>query len=88
MIDPAGRVTLDTQAGCDESGRVRGWLTEQGVAFVERDVTTGLEAVSAPAAMGTFATPLVVAGERSVLGFRPDEIAAALRGRPGEAGHG
>ncbi|CAA9561258.1 MAG: hypothetical protein AVDCRST_MAG19-1814 [uncultured Thermomicrobiales bacterium] len=30
---------------------------------------------------GTFATPLLVVGDRSVLGLRPDETAAALADR-------
>ncbi len=74
MRDPI----LYTQAGCDESRRVRDWLTERGIAFTERDVTTDLEAARALLATGTFATPLLVVGTETILGFRPDALTAAL----------
>ncbi len=69
---------LYTQTGCAESEWVRAWLTVHGIAFVERDVTADPDAARALYATGTFATPLLVVGTRTVLGFRPDEIAAAL----------
>ena len=67
---------LYTQAGCADGTRVRAWLTERGVAFTERDVTAAVGAAQALCSTGTFATPLLVAGERTVLGFRPDALAA------------
>ncbi len=69
---------LYTQTGCAESARVRAWLADRGIAFVERDASADPDAAHALYATGTFATPLLVAGDRTVLGFRPDEIAAAL----------
>ena len=71
---------LYTQTGCAESARVRAWLADHGIAFVERDVTADPDAARALYATGTFATPLLVVGNRTVLGFRPDEIAASLSG--------
>ena len=69
---------LYTQTGCAESERVRAWLADRGIAFVERDATADPDAARALYATGTFTTPLLVVGNRTVLGFRPDEIAAAL----------
>jgi glutaredoxin len=83
MIDPP---ILYTAAGCDESPRVRRWLTERGVAFVERNVGDDADAAQALLATGTFATPLLVVGDTTVLGFRPDRIAAALGRRGADAG--
>ena len=75
--DPAGSI-LYTQAGCAESAKVRAWLVERGIAFTERDVSRDPEAARALAATGIFATPLLVVGEETVLGFRPEAFAAAL----------
>lgn len=75
MIDPP---TLYTAAGCDESPKVRAWLREHGIPFVERNVLEDSEAALTLLRTGTFATPLLVVGAQTVLGFRPDEIAAAL----------
>ncbi len=69
---------LYTQAGCAESAMVRAWLADRAIAFDERDVGGDLDAARALYATGTFATPLLVVGNRTVLGFRPAEIAAAL----------
>jgi glutaredoxin len=72
------QVTLYTQAGCAESARVRAWLTERGIPFVERNVTGDAAAARELAATGIFATPLVVVGHERVLGYRPDALRAAL----------
>jgi glutaredoxin len=69
---------LITQNGCTDSRKVRHWLTERGIAFVERNVTGDLEAVNALLATGFFATPLLVVGDKKVLGFRPEKLVAAL----------
>ena len=71
-------VVLFTQRGCPDSARVRAWLAEHGVPFVERDVTTDREAVRALLATGHFGTPLTLIGQQTVAGFRPDAIDTAL----------
>jgi len=76
--DRHGPVTLYTASDCDVSPKVRAWLTEHVVPFAERNVTGDVDAAMSLYRTGTFATPLLVVGDRSVLGFRPDEIAAAL----------
>ena len=70
---------LYTQTGCVESARVRSWLTEWRVPFVERSVTGDAAAARELAATGIFATPLLVAGSERVLGFRPVALLAALQ---------
>ncbi len=77
MSDPAEPI-LYTQQDCGESPNVRDWLRERGVQFIERDVSGDIDAARALYATGTFATPLLVAGETKVLGFRPNALAAAL----------
>ena len=75
--EPAAPI-LYTQAGCAESAKVRAWLMDHGVSFIERDASADPDAAQALAAIGTFATPLLVIGENRVLGFRLDALAAAL----------
>ena len=69
---------LYTQQTCPDSFKVRTWLTNHAIEFTERDVTTDIEAARELYETGTFATPLLVIGETKVLGFRPDELVAAL----------
>jgi arsenate reductase-like glutaredoxin family protein len=69
---------LYTQAGCAESAQVRAWLAEHGIAFTEQDASRDPAAAEALAATGTFATPLLVVGKNTVLGFRPRALAALL----------
>lgn len=70
--------TLYTQTGCADSARVRAWLGERNIRFIERNVTGDLAAAQELMATGTFATPLLVVGDHQVLGFRPAQMAAAL----------
>jgi arsenate reductase-like glutaredoxin family protein len=69
---------LYTQTGCADSRKVRDWLVEQGIVFVERNVTGDFDAAKELVASGTFATPLLVVDGEQVLGFRPDKLAAVL----------
>ena len=69
---------LYTQTGCADSRKVRDWLAERGVDFVERNVTGDMDAAKELLATGIFATPLLVVGDKQVIGFRPDKLAAAL----------
>lgn len=82
MREPSTPVVLYTQSDCADSAKVRAWLTERGVAFSERNVTDDPGAAKALAATGTFATPLLVMGDRQHLGFQPDALAALLSNQP------
>jgi glutaredoxin 3 len=81
MPDTLAKPILYTQAGCAESANVRDWLTEHGIRFSERNTSADPEAATALAATGIFATPLLVVGENTVLGFRPRALAALLSDR-------
>lgn len=78
MPDTQPEPALYTQAGCSESAKVRSWLTDHSIPFTERDASADPEAAAALAATGTFATPLLVVGETTVLGFRPQALMALL----------
>ena len=69
---------LYVQDGCADSARVRAWLTDHDVPFVECNASTDVGAARELAATGIFATPLLVAGTHRVLGYRPEAIRSAL----------
>ncbi len=73
-------IVLYTQHGCADSRRVRKWLTDRGVEFVERNVTDDLNVAKELLETGIFATPLLLIGDAKVLGYRPQKLAAALVG--------
>jgi glutaredoxin len=78
MSEVPAEPILYTQAGCAESAKVRSWLTDHGIRFVERDAGSDPDAAAALAATGTFATPLLVSGDTRVLGFREQALATLL----------
>ena len=79
MPDTDADPVLFTQTGCAECARVRSWLGEHDVGFIEWDAGADANAAEALAATGMFATPLLVVGRETVLGFRPEALAAALQ---------
>lgn len=79
MPDAHADPVLYTQTGCAESAKVRSWLEDHDISFIELDAGADANAAEALAATGMFATPLLVVGKETVLGFRPEALAAALR---------
>lgn len=79
MPDTPAEPILYTQAGCAESAKVRAWLMDHGVSFTERDAGSDPDAARALAATGSFATPLLVRGDDSVLGYQERALAALFR---------
>jgi arsenate reductase-like glutaredoxin family protein len=75
---PPEDIRLFTQTGCADSRRVRDWLTDRGVAFVERNVTSDIDAAKELLATRHFGTPLLVFAEETVIGFNRDRLAAVL----------
>ncbi|CAN5664443.1 hypothetical protein BH23CHL4_BH23CHL4_25960 [soil metagenome] len=79
MINATGCIiTLYTQDGCADSAAVRSRLNEQGVPFIERNVTNDPSAAVALARTGIFATPLVAICAHKVFGNRPQLIASTI----------
>jgi len=71
---------LYTQTGCAESRQVRAWLTERRITFTERNVADDHNAAEALLETGIFGTPLLIVGDRAIIGSRPDVLTAALPG--------
>lgn len=72
-------IILYSQTSCAESARVRAWLQQRGIPYLDRNVSEDRAAAQALVDTGIFATPLLVIGDRSVLGFLPLAIEATLR---------
>ena len=72
------RPVLFTQTGCNDSRKVREWLTVNGLAFIERNVTGDPDAARELATTGYFVTPLLLTDETAVVGFQPRLLADAL----------
>lgn len=70
--------TLYTQTGCNDSRKVRDWLTSRGIAFDERNVMEDADAARALIATGMFVTPMLVVGDRRTIGFDPVKLAAGF----------
>ena len=69
---------LYTQTGCADSARVRGWLQQHGIPFVERNVTDDPAAMADLARQQVFATPLLVVGDQQIFGYQPAALTAIL----------
>ena len=77
MREIAAEPILYMQTGCAESVKVRTWLTDHRISFTERTASVDPGAAQALAATGTFATTLLVIGDKTVLGFRPVALLTA-----------
>lgn len=68
--------TLFTHSQCPDSPKVRAWLVQHGIPFRERalDDEDDPEAVAALQATGSFVTPLLLAGDNSLIGYRPERL--------------
>lgn len=71
-------VTLFTHSRCPDSPKVREWLVRNGITFRERalDDANDPDAVTALQATGSFVTPLLLAGDDRLIGYRPERLRA------------
>jgi glutaredoxin len=57
---------------------VKGFLSEHGIPYVERDVMEDAAALQELEELGVMTTPVVRVGEEVVVGFNPDRLTALL----------
>lgn len=58
---------------------VKGFLSQKGVSFVERDVATDEEAMRELAKLGYMTTPVILVGGEVVVGFDKRRLEELLR---------
>ena len=78
-------VVVYTQPGCLFCDKVKTFLRERGVAFVEKDVMADEQAFAELEAKGFFATPVTVIDGQAVVGFNRTRLEALLGSGPHES---
>lgn len=65
-------ITIYTQPTCQACKRLKSFLTQKNIAYIEKDVTTDDEAFEHLLALGFTTTPIIFIGDQIITGF--DEI--------------
>ncbi|HMK28411.1 MAG TPA: glutaredoxin family protein [Terriglobales bacterium] len=73
------KVVVFTQPGCPPCHALKAYLSERGIEFEDRDVSTDREAVEELVhKYNSRSTPTLVVGDEVLIGFDPDEIDQVL----------
>lgn len=73
------QVEVFTTSTCPYCTKLKAWLDEQGVDYVEHDVASDREqAMRMIRTTGQQGVPQTFVGDQAIIGFQPQEIAAAL----------
>ena len=54
------------------------WLSQKGVVFVAKDVSTDMDARDELIALGSRSTPTIIVDGQPFIGFSPQKLSAAL----------
>lgn len=73
------QVVLFSAPGCHGCAQARDFFNQQGIPFVERDISTDETAKSELQRRGFRATPVIVIGEQVMVGFKADKLERMLR---------
>lgn len=84
----AVQVLLYGHAGCPGSESARAYFERMNIPYLYRDVGSDPQARAEWKQLGGIATPLVVVGNRSLLGFDPEEFEHTLRSERGAKARG
>lgn len=71
-------VILYTGTACPGSQHAREYLRAKGIPYVERNVDQDPAAAGELARRGAVATPVLIVNGRTLVGFDPDELQAAM----------
>lgn len=77
---------LYTSTGCEYCGKIKQFLTERGVPYEERDILVEPAWLDELAKYGIFGVPALFLGDETIVGYRPNKMAAVLDKLQGEAG--
>jgi glutaredoxin-like protein NrdH len=77
-------LTVFTLPECVQSTMTKRALDDAGLEYVVVDLATNEEAISTVQHLGYTATPIVIVGDASWSGFRPDKIRAVAAARATE----
>ncbi|MER2134167.1 MAG: glutaredoxin-like protein NrdH [Arthrobacter sp.] len=68
-------VTVYTTPSCQQCNMTKRWLTKNNIPFEAVDLTQSPEAAAMVKGLGFTSAPVVVAGNDTWFGFRPDLLA-------------
>jgi glutaredoxin-like YruB-family protein len=72
---PEKKVVIFTQPGCPPCKTAKAYLTEKGIAFEDRDVSSDPAAVQDLVhRYGSRSTPTIVIGDEVMIGFDPERL--------------
>jgi glutaredoxin len=83
---PPGKVIMYSAPECEPCDRARTWMTQQGIAFEDRDVESWPPYRHELEALGSRIVPVILVDGQPQFGFFPAYIEAALRGEPVDSG--
>lgn len=72
-------VTVFTSNGCGPCEMVKGYLVKEGVSFEEKNVSSDVAAREQLIGLGHRATPVTMIGDQRIVGYKPEQLAEALR---------
>ena len=75
-MNATGTITVYTKPACVQCRATYTALDKQGLAYNTVDITLDSDARDYVMALGYLQAPVVVAGDRTWAGYRPDRIAA------------
>lgn len=73
------QIVLFAAPGCQGCEQARKFFTEQGIPFVERDISSDEEAKAELARKGIHATPVIAIGGEVMVGFNADRLKRMLQ---------
>ena len=75
------KVKVYSTSGCGYCRQAKEFLTERGIEFESIDVTTDKQALQEmkKASGGARSVPVILVGDRVVVGFEPSELEKALK---------
>lgn len=82
MTSQQHKVTVYSKPACVQCDATYRALDKKGIEYTVVDISVDVDALERVRALGYFQAPVVVAGEQSWAGFRPDQI-TALANRQG-----
>ncbi|HIX70146.1 MULTISPECIES: glutaredoxin-like protein NrdH [Enterococcus] len=67
-------ITLYSKNNCMQCKMAKRFLTENSIAFTEINIDQQPEAITTLKAAGFQSVPIIMKGEKAIVGFRPDQL--------------
>ncbi len=71
------QIILYSAPGCEGCAQAKQFFSEQGISYTERDIST--DEMTELQRRGIRGTPVIVVGDKVMVGFNPDKLKLLLR---------